>query len=62
MEKKFLGVKDLSSYLTVKEKTLYGWVNQRKIPYVKLGRCVRFEFSEIEEWLKGKHIEVYGKR
>jgi excisionase family DNA binding protein len=44
-------VKDLSEYLQAKTKTIYDWVHRREIPFVKVGRLVRFRPSEIEKWL-----------
>ncbi len=60
MVKRFLGIKELSEYLDIKEKTAYSWVNQRKIPYVKVGRLVRFDPEEIGRWIKENSIEVYN--
>ena len=37
--------------------TLYSWINQRKIPYVKVGRLVRVEPRKIGKWIEGNSIE-----
>ena len=60
MEKRFLNVEELAEYLGVKDKTIYSWVNQRKIPYVKVGRLLRFDSKETEEWIKENSIAVYN--
>ena len=36
-------VNDAARYLAVSVSTLYGWVYQRRIPFVKVGRALRFE-------------------
>jgi len=59
MEKKLLEIKELSAYLGVKVNTLYSWVNQQKIPYVKINRLVRFEIQRIDEWLEKKAVETH---
>jgi len=59
MNKKFLNIKDLSEYLGVTINTLYAWVNQRKIPYLKMGRLVRFDREKIEEWVESKGVKTY---
>lgn len=47
-----LTVKDVATRLQVKDKTVYAWASQRKIPCVKIGGTVRFDPKEIEQWLQ----------
>ena len=61
MERRFLSIVELSQYLSVKENTLYSWVSQRKIPFKKLGRLVRFSLEEVDEWIKQKSVATYWK-
>lgn len=56
--KKLLNVKELADFLNIKVSTLYSWVNQKKIPYVKIGHVVRFKREEIEKWLEDRSIKV----
>lgn len=52
MEQRLFNVKELSAYLGgVSINTIYCWVSQRKLPYKKLGKLVRFEISEIDKWI-----------
>ncbi|MBM3252799.1 MAG: helix-turn-helix domain-containing protein [Candidatus Omnitrophica bacterium] len=57
MEKRFLGIKDCSEYLGVSVNTLYSWTWQKKIPYLKIGRLVKFDLRAIEGWLKERTID-----
>ncbi len=57
MEKRFVGIEDLAKYLDLSVNTLYSWKCQRKIPCHKLGRLLKFDLKEIEEWLKDKRIK-----
>ena len=57
MEKRFLGIKELSEYLGLTTGTLYVWVCQRRIPYLKVGKLVKFDIIEIEKWLKDKRVK-----
>ncbi|MBL7132223.1 MAG: helix-turn-helix domain-containing protein [Candidatus Omnitrophica bacterium] len=50
MEKRYIGIKELSQYLSVPEKTIRWWVWQRQLPYRKFGRLLRFDLYEIEKW------------
>jgi excisionase family DNA binding protein len=47
-----LTVKDMATRLRVKEKTIYAWASQGKIPSVKINGVIRFDAKEIEEWLQ----------
>ena len=56
--KKFIGTKVLSEYLDVSINTLRYWIAERKIPYFKIGKRIKFNLSEIERWLKGKKMKT----
>jgi len=49
---KLLSISEAADFLGVKVNTLYSWVHTRKIPYVKVGRLVRFDLAEIKSWLQ----------
>ena len=51
-----LTVKDLATRLQVKDKTVYAWVSQGKIPAVKINGVLRFDAIEIEQWLQECHV------
>lgn len=57
IEKRFLGTDELSQYLNLSINTIRSWIWQKKIPYCKMGRLVRFDLKEIEVWLKEHKIE-----
>ncbi len=44
-------VKKLSDVLCVKEPTLYLWVKQNKIPYIRMHSLIRFDPEAIAAWL-----------
>jgi len=50
--KQLLKIGQVAEWLNVKESTIRKWVHYGYIPYVKIGRCVRFIESEIETWLQ----------
>jgi excisionase family DNA binding protein len=49
--KELLNTAQVAEWLHVKESTIRKWVHYGYVPHVKLGRCVRFQESEIEKWL-----------
>ena len=52
--RRLLSIGQLSQQLGVSVKTLYGWVYLRQIPYVKMGRLVKFDSRDIEKWIETK--------
>ena len=53
-----LTVKDLATRLQVKDKTVYAWVSYGKIPSVKINGVIRFDATEIEQWLQECHVTI----
>jgi len=43
-------VEKVAEFLGVSGNTVRAWVYRRKIPYRKVGRCLRFKPQEIEKW------------
>ncbi|MBN2416791.1 helix-turn-helix domain-containing protein [bacterium] len=52
-----LNTDEASDLLGIKPWTLRAWVSQRRIPYVKIGRCVRFNRQALEEYVQQNTIE-----
>jgi excisionase family DNA binding protein len=51
---KLLKPEELAERLGIKLSTLYNWTykgNRGKIPFIKVGACLRFRQSDIEKWL-----------
>ncbi|OQB75603.1 MAG: Helix-turn-helix domain protein [Deltaproteobacteria bacterium ADurb.Bin135] len=48
---KLLTVKELANILKSKPSTIYAWVEQGIVPYVKLNGLVRFDESDIYAWI-----------
>jgi excisionase family DNA binding protein len=51
-------VNDAARYLAVSVSTLYGWVYQRKIPFVKVGRALRFEVVDLDELIQRNRTQA----
>lgn len=49
---KLIDIQALSALLSVKPKTIYDWVHRRYVPFVKIGRLVRFDENEIRRWIE----------
>ena len=55
-----LTYKEAAQKLHIAETTLRAWVSQKKIPYLKLGRVVRFDLEEMERWLHERSVPMGG--
>lgn len=55
MEKEFLTVENLCELLQVSRVTVYRW-REQGMPYIKIGRNIRFEKEKVLEWIR-KHQE-----
>jgi len=49
-----LSIKQLCSLFNVKESWIRRQIFLNKIPYRKLGGLIRFQVSEVEEWINRK--------
>lgn len=56
-QKQLLNTKEASEFLGIRKSTLYEWVVQKKISYVKVGRLTKFRRENLEKWLKRRTQE-----
>lgn len=54
--KRLLNIAEAADYLGIKVGTLYNWVNQKKIPYFKIGRLVKFSLAGLEDFINKNEI------
>ena len=52
---RLMTAKQVSELIEVKPSTVYQWVHLELIPYVKIGRCVRFKKDELFRWIDKNH-------
>ena len=57
-EEGLVDIAQAARILAVSVSTLYGWVWQRKIAFVKIGRAVRFEQSELKEFIQQNRVQA----
>lgn len=60
--RKLIDINQLSELWSVPKTTLYNWVNQGRLPHVKLGRSLRFDLVQIEQVRERSTIAVAGTR
>ena len=45
--------------LGVSVNTVYAWIHQRRIPFIKVGRLVKFDERDIDKWIGEQKVEVF---
>jgi len=58
MPNHLMTVQEAAQFLSVSVSTLYGWAWQRKIPFVKVGRALRFEAADLERFIRANRFEA----
>ncbi len=48
---RLMTAKQVSELVEVRPSTIYQWVHLGLIPYVKLGKCVRFKKADLLRWI-----------
>ncbi len=57
MKRILIDIKELAELTGLSVGTLYQWVSQKKIPYVKCGRLTKFDIERIKKWLEEHSVE-----
>ena len=58
MEKRLLNIKEAAEYMATTPGSLYQKVHNGTIPYVKIGRSLRFDIEELDEFIKKNTIDI----
>lgn len=56
-KKRLINKEQLAKYLDISIHTVNAWVSDRKIPYVKMGRSVKFDLKRIDKFIKKNTVE-----
>ena len=56
-QKELMGTNEASEFLGIRKNTLYEWVVQRKVPFIKVGKLLKFKKADLEGWLKRRTQE-----
>lgn len=49
-----LSPKELARLVNVPVNTIYYWISKDEIPYIKMGKHIRFSYEEVMEHFKAK--------
>jgi excisionase family DNA binding protein len=56
MQKRLITIKEASEYLGISINTLYSWVSQKKIDYVKIGRLTKFDLRVLDKYIDNNTV------
>lgn len=56
--KRYLNIDEVASYLEISSTTIYSMVQERSIPFIKLGgkKLIRFDVKAIDKWMEKQII------
>jgi excisionase family DNA binding protein len=57
MEKRLLTVTETAQLLGMSESFVYKLAESKEIPYLRLGRAVRFDLLQIDAWLRRHAVD-----
>ena len=52
LQHRLLNIKEAAAYMGLSVHTLYTMVSQRRIPFIKVGRLVKFDVGLLDAWIK----------
>jgi excisionase family DNA binding protein len=52
LTRRLLDIQEVAEYTGLSVHTLYTMVSQKRIPYVKVGRLVKFDLGMLDGWIK----------
>jgi excisionase family DNA binding protein len=57
-EVRLLNIKEAARFLGTTDKTLYTKIWRREIPFIKLGRSVRFDVRDLEALIERSRVRA----
>ena len=57
MNRRLLNVNEVSQLTGLSKNTIYCWVSQRRIPFVKIGRLTKFDLEKINQWIEENSVQ-----
>ena len=47
-----------AAYLGLRKSTLYEWVSKKQIEHIKVGRLVKFQPRQLDQWIAGHTVKA----
>ena len=52
IERRLLNIQEAAQYTGLSVHTLYTMISQKRVPYLKVGRLVKFDRAGLDKWIK----------
>jgi len=52
MPERWVSVQEVADHLGVNKDTIYKWIDSRDMPAHRVGRLWKFQFGEIDAWVR----------
>ena len=52
MSERWLSVDEIAQHLGIKKDTVYKWARKRNIPSHKVGKLLKFQIKEVDQWVR----------
>jgi excisionase family DNA binding protein len=52
MAERWVSIDEISEHLGIKKDTIYKWVARKKMPAHKMGRLLKFQIKEVDQWVR----------
>lgn len=49
-----LNIGEVEKLLNIKKSTLRAWIFSNRIPFIRIGRLIRFKPSDLEAWVNNR--------
>ena len=59
---RLVSIKEAADYTSLSPHTIYAMVSQRRIPFVKMGRLVKFDVELLDKWIKQQTVMPMPKK
>lgn len=55
-----MDIDELAAYLGVTESFVRRLIHERRIPFHKIGKFIRFRHADIETWIQAQRVDQLG--
>lgn len=60
MSQTLMSIDEAAVFLSLRTSTVRYLVFNKKVPYLKIGKCVRFDKGDLQKWLETKKRVSHG--
>lgn len=57
----YLSIEQAAEYLNVTARCIRQWIEDKRIDYVKMGKCVRFRKEYLDQWVEKNTVKAQKK-